>query len=64
MRIRVQFKFPDREEVRFVDRVPSRGNFIRSHGATWLVTDVADEGGGSYSVTLLGTPKNGPKRST
>jgi hypothetical protein len=56
MLTRVNFRFPEDSDVRYVDRVPPPGSFILSHGKKWLVTEVSEDAGG-YCITLAPTKR-------
>jgi hypothetical protein len=50
MSVRVSFRFPDGDEVRYLDRAPAPDTVIRGRGAEWMVTDVDLDTTGGYLV--------------
>jgi hypothetical protein len=63
MLMRVAYEFPDRNELRYVERVPSEGSTFQSHGETWHVDTVDLDTTGGYIVRLSpARPVNGPRR--
>jgi hypothetical protein len=63
MLIRVNFRFPNYSELRYVEEVPTLGASIRSNGMTWFVARVEQDEAGSYSILLLGTKARGSERA-
>jgi hypothetical protein len=63
MLIRINFRFPGYSELRYLEEVPLRGSSFRSHGQTWFVADVEKDTTGSYSVRLLRTARDEPRRA-
>jgi len=61
MLIRVDFRFPDHSEVRYIDQVPMRGCTLRSQGNKWLVKGVNRDVNGCYSVSLLAMNERRPR---
>jgi hypothetical protein len=65
-------RFPDSIESRWLDRVPTPGTRIRSHGGhgywgrMWIVDEVLQSGNDTYTVTCVGRAeyldklRNGP----
>jgi hypothetical protein len=52
MLIRVDYQFPDRSEIRYLDRAPSEGSIVRQSGVTWHVDSVDLDTTGGYIVRL------------
>jgi hypothetical protein len=52
MQIRVSYEFPDRNEVRYLERAPSEGSTFQHNGATWHVDTVDMDTAGGYIVRL------------
>jgi hypothetical protein len=52
MSIRVQYQFPNRSEVRIVERAPTEGSILRTYGQTWHVETVDLDSTGGYIVRL------------
>lgn len=52
MRVRVNFRFPNGDELRYLERAPRPGSVIQHRGAHWVVTDVDLDTAGGYTVGL------------
>jgi hypothetical protein len=55
VQIRVTFRFPTGNEVRYLERLPMQGGTVRSHGARFCVAEIEKDPAGGYSVTLIET---------
>jgi len=52
MLMRVNFGFPDGDELRYLDRAPRRGSVVHHDSAEWVVTDVDLDTTGGYTIGL------------
>jgi hypothetical protein len=52
MLLRVSVRFPDGDEIRYLERAPTLESVIRGHGAEWVVTDVDLDTTGGYIVAV------------
>lgn len=59
MLIRVDYQFPGRSELRYVERVPAEGSTFDSHGQTWHVDTVDLDTTGGYIVRLSPARRHG-----
>ena len=55
MLVRVNYRFPEHSELRYLDHVPMEGSAVRSKGATWYVHGVRRDAAGGYTVTVAAT---------
>ena len=65
MPLRVSFRLPDGDEVRYLDRAPAPNSVIRARGAEWIVTDVDLDTTGGYLVGVRRKekpPQQNPRR--
>lgn len=62
MLIRVAFRFPHGDEVRYLARAPSVDGVIHGHGTRWIVTDVDLDTTGGYTIGLRKAPKSSIRR--
>ena len=64
MQIRVSYEFPDRSEVRYLERAPSEGSTLKHNGATWHIDSVDMDTTGGYIVRLSLARGLSDKRNT
>jgi hypothetical protein len=62
MLVRVNFRFPDGDEVRYLQRAPSLDSVIHGHRAEWVVTDVDLDTTGGYTIGLRKSDKRSIRR--
>jgi hypothetical protein len=72
MLVQVNFRFPDGDELRYLERAPRRGSVVHHDSAEWVVTDVDLDTTGGYTLGLrrkrpasgrrseAETPRHGP----
>ena len=59
MLVRVDYQFPDRSEVGYVERPPDEGSTFKRHGVTWHVETVDLDTTGGYIVRLSPARRRG-----
>jgi hypothetical protein len=51
---RVTLQFPERSEIRYLKRLPGRGERVKdSSGRSWVVADVDNDTAGGHVVTCV-----------
>jgi hypothetical protein len=55
MLIRVNFQFPEGNEIRYLERLPMQGGVVLHDGTTWFATEIDPDESSGYNITLMPT---------
>jgi hypothetical protein len=62
MLMRVNFRFPDGDELRYLARAPSHGSVVHHDDSEWIVTDVDLDTTGGYTIGVRRKRKSAIRR--